>query len=75
MSDPVRILKQALELDPSLRAHFAHELIVSLEQADTDADLLWREEIRRRIDEIEAGSVELEDWEAVRQRLHAAAQQ
>ncbi len=74
MSDPVRILKEALELEPSLRAHLAHELIVSLEKADTDADPLWREEIRQRIDEIEAGTVELEDWKTVRQRLHAAAQ-
>ena len=32
----------------------------------------WAEEIRRRVDEIEDGSVELEDWEAVRARLHTA---
>jgi hypothetical protein len=71
MSDPARVLEDALELDPSDRARIVRELIVSLEQADADAEGLWREEIRQRIDEIEAGTAELEDWSAVRGRLRA----
>jgi hypothetical protein len=32
----------------------------------------WADEIRRRIDEIEAGTATLDDWAAVRARLEAA---
>ena len=34
-----------------------------------DAEVQWRDEIRRRVDAIEAGTAELEDWESVRGRL------
>ncbi|WP_394829761.1 addiction module protein [Pendulispora albinea] len=50
------------------------ELIQSLEgaAADPDAPELWKREIARRVDDIEAGTAELEDWEEVRDRLRAA---
>jgi putative addiction module component (TIGR02574 family) len=72
MSDPARVLEDALGLEPTHRARIARELIESLEQGDADAEALWRAEITRRIDEIEAGTAELEDWDAVRGRLRAA---
>jgi hypothetical protein len=50
----------------------AHELIQSLEESDPDAQALWVQEIRRRIDEIAARTAQLEDWETVRDRLQAA---
>jgi putative addiction module component (TIGR02574 family) len=73
MADPARVLEEALELQPADRARLAHAIIASLDEADPDAEALWAEEIRRRVDEIEAGTAELEDWEAVRERLRAAA--
>jgi len=44
-----------------------------LEPEDADAAAAWSKEIRRRVDEIEAGTAELEDWETVRARLEAAS--
>ena len=39
------------------------------EETDEIATELWATEIERRVEEIRAGSVELEDWDAVRARL------
>lgn len=74
MADAARILEDALELPPGERARVAHALIASLKEAEPDAEALWADEIRRRIDEIEAGTAELEEWAVVRKRLQAAAQ-
>ncbi len=69
MSDPARVLEEALELEPRDRARVAQQLIASLDgPADADADVLWRDEIRRRIDGVESGAEPLEDWASVRDR-------
>lgn len=49
----------------------ARRLIDSLDEAE-DADALWRDEIRARIDAIEAGTSEIEDWDEVRRRVRAS---
>jgi len=72
MADPARVLEDALTLSTDDRARIAHELLHSLEPEDADAAAAWSKEIRRRVDEIEAGTAELEDWEIVRARLEAA---
>jgi putative addiction module component (TIGR02574 family) len=69
MADAARVLEEALALAADERARIAHELIHSLEPEDADAAAAWGDEIRRRVDEIEAGTAELEDWETVRARL------
>lgn len=71
MADPIRVLAEALALPVHQRARIAHELIHSLEPDDADAAVAWNEEIRTRVDEIEAGTAELEDWTTVRARLEA----
>ncbi len=71
MADAARILEEALTLSTDERARLAHELIHSLEPEDADAEAAWGEEIKRRVDEIEAGTAELEDWETVRARLES----
>jgi hypothetical protein len=53
MADPARVLQEALALDPESRARVARELIHSLEEPGAEA--AWRDEIRRRIDEVEPG--------------------
>jgi len=73
MADPARVLEEALALSVNERARIARELIHSLELEDADASTAWSDEIRRRVDEIEAGTAELEDWETVRRRLEVAA--
>ncbi|MBI5533919.1 MAG: addiction module protein [Deltaproteobacteria bacterium] len=74
MADPARVLEEALELEPRQRARLAHEIIRSLDESDEDAAALWRAEVGRRIDEVENGTTELEDWELAYQRLRAAVQ-
>ena len=73
MADPARVLEDALTLTTDDRARIAHELIHSLGPEDAEASAAWSKEIRRRVDEIEAGTAELEDWEIVRARLEAAS--
>ena len=73
MSDPARVLEDGLSLPPTERTRVAIELLESVDPPPShSAAEQWAEEIRRRVDEIEDGSVELEDWEAVRARLHTA---
>lgn len=63
-------LARALGLDPEERAELAAEILASLEgPADAGAESAWKEEIRSRIAAIDAGQVELEPWDAVKQRI------
>jgi putative addiction module component (TIGR02574 family) len=71
MADPARVLEEALALSVDERARIAHELLHSLELEDADASAAWSDEVQRRVDEIEAGTAELEDWDVVRARLEA----
>lgn len=73
MADAARVLEEALALAAGERARIAHELIQSLDPEDPDAAAAWSDEIRQRVDEIEAGTAGLEDWETVRARLEAAS--
>jgi hypothetical protein len=74
MADRARVLEDALTLPVEDRAKVAHELLRSLEPADADGEVAaaWTDEIRRRIDEVEAGAAELHDLDTVRARLEAA---
>ncbi|MBN1606480.1 MAG: addiction module protein, partial [Polyangiaceae bacterium] len=70
-----RVLEEALALPSSERALIAHELIHSLEPEDADAMTAWTAEIRARVDAVESGTAELEDWETVRARLEAVGRE
>ena len=64
------VLADALRLDDDARAALAAELLASLDgPADPDAESAWAAEIERRITAIEAGTIQLEPWEQVRQRI------
>jgi putative addiction module component (TIGR02574 family) len=72
MADPARVLEEALALEPADRSRIAVELLESLEEPPAiDASNAWAEEIRRRVDEIERGTAEIEDWESVRAKVQA----
>ncbi len=73
MADRARVLEDASTLPVQDRARVAHELLRSLEAEDLDAAAAWTDESRRRIDEVEAGTVQLDDWETVKARLEAAS--
>lgn len=67
------ILKKALALPPEARAAIADTLLESLDDSPPDEDVegAWTEEIKRRIDEIDSGKVQLIPFEEVRRRLLA----
>ena len=65
MTTPSQIVDVAMALDASQRAEVAHQLLLSLEpdDFDADADSAWAEEIRRRRQAILDGRVILRDWD------------
>ena len=70
-----QILQSALNLQPSERAEIAATLFRSLnDQGDDVLDPDWAEEIKRRIESIDKGEVQLIPWEDVirsmRERLN-----
>jgi len=71
MAKPLNaVLIEALRLDDESRTALAAELLASLEgPADADAETAWEVEVERRIEAIEAGTIPLEPWEAVRRRI------
>lgn len=66
------ILKDALALDDSERADIASRLLESIEPpADAGVERAWREEVRRRVAQVDAGEGHLIPWEEVREQLFA----
>ena len=64
------LLADALSLPERERAELARELIASLDGApDPDAEELWAEEIRRRIEEYDKDPSRGEDWRVVKARI------
>lgn len=49
----------AKALPPADRARLAEELLASLDPRDSDVAAAWGVEIRRRVEEVERGAVEL----------------
>jgi len=56
------------------RAALAGELIQSLErEVDADAEAAWSDEIRSRLERVDAGNAATIPWSEARRRIHAAA--
>lgn len=65
-------IREAAELPEPDRATLAGALLESLEPKPTpEVKAAWSREIERRVREIDAGAVELTDWEDVRAELFA----
>ena len=50
---------QAKALPPEERARLAEELLASLDPHEIEVESAWDEELRRRIDEVERGAVQM----------------
>ena len=62
--------QEALRLSREERAGLARDLIESLDEpADDDPEQAWLDEAERRATEAASGSVVLEDWADVRERI------
>jgi putative addiction module component (TIGR02574 family) len=74
--DAAEVLRDALALSPEVRAALIDSLISSLDQAvDVGAEEAWREEIYRRLQQIDSGAVHLIPWEEARRRLRSRLEQ
>jgi putative addiction module component (TIGR02574 family) len=72
--DAKHLLAEALRLSDEERAALAGELIQSLDRdVDPDAEAAWSEEIRSRLDRLDAGTATTIPWSEARRRIHAAA--
>jgi putative addiction module component (TIGR02574 family) len=70
--DPDEIFREALNLPPEGRAALAGSLLESLdEECDCDAEERWREEVARRVREIDSGATPLITWDEARARLRS----
>jgi putative addiction module component (TIGR02574 family) len=72
MRDPAELLRDALELPAEARAVLVDTLIESLDvKIDDGAEEAWREEIGRRLQQIDSGAVSLIPWQEARRRLRS----
>jgi len=68
-----KIVSEALGLPPHARAFVAEKLIESLDASPGEEfSPIWREEIRKRCREVDAGLVELRDAAGVFAKAYAA---
>lgn len=77
MATRAQLVEALLAFPAPERAEAARELLESLDGNDDPADVetAWRGEIAHRIQEIEAGAVELEDGPSAMTRLRERARQ
>jgi len=70
--DAGEILKEALALPPEARAALADYLWDSLDpEVDANAEEAWRQEIKRRIVDLDSGKIAAIPWSEARARLLA----
>jgi putative addiction module component (TIGR02574 family) len=73
--EPPEILHEALGLPPEARAALVDSFLDSLDtEVDSDAEQAWREEIERRVADLDGGRARLVPWEEVRERLGSRLQ-
>jgi hypothetical protein len=69
------VLEAALHLDPGEQERLIEQLLEILVKekdfASDDLQRAWLSEIQRRSAEIDAGTAELVEWSAVRERIEA----
>jgi putative addiction module component (TIGR02574 family) len=70
--DVTEVLRDALALPAEARVALVDSLVGSLDSSiDDGAEEAWREEIHRRLQEIDSGAVRLIPWGDARRRLRA----
>ncbi|HVS20251.1 MAG TPA: addiction module protein [Pyrinomonadaceae bacterium] len=71
MATPVdELYEQASDLPPNERAALTGLLVDTLEGAvDPDVERAWRQEVTRRVEELDSGAAQTVPWEQVREKL------
>ena len=68
-----KVVLEALELPPSLRAFVAEKLIESLDASEVPGlSAKWKKELRRRCTEVDRGAVTLHAADAVFKKAYAS---
>jgi putative addiction module component (TIGR02574 family) len=68
-----RILEEALALPEEDRRRVAEALLDSVPgESEQEIEMAWRDEVLRRIGEVQRGEVEPEPWSEVKKRLRDA---
>ena len=71
-TDPKRIIDEAMQLEPSVRAFIAETLLETLDfEEDFPVSPAWLKEIRRRCEAIDNGTARLIDHESALKQLRA----
>jgi len=69
-TESAELLRDALSLPAEARAALIDSLIESLDvEVDPDAEAAWREEIHRRLQQIDGGAVKTIPWNDARSTL------
>jgi putative addiction module component (TIGR02574 family) len=72
-TDPKRIIDDAMQLEPAIRAFIAETLLESLDfEEDFTVSAAWQEEIQRRCAAIDNGTAQLVDHESAMAQLRAS---
>ena len=72
-SETKKLLDEALRLPPAEREALAGRLFDSLETEDPDAETVWQEEIKRRVAELDQGTVKPIPWAEARRMIFGDA--
>ena len=65
-----KVLEEALRLPAEARAALAGYLIESLDESvDEDAEAAWGQEIARRVDALDRGTVKTVPWSVARRQI------
>ena len=64
-----QLLEEVLELPLDERAKMAAELLESLQEAETDVEAAWADEIQKRVAAARAGQLASTDWRTVLDRV------
>ena len=69
-TEPAELLRDALSLPAEARAALVDSLIESLDvEVDDKVEEAWREEIHRRLQQIDGGAVGMIPWDDARRKL------
>lgn len=72
-NDPKRIIDDAMQLEPAIRAFIAETLLESLDfEEDFPVSAAWQEEIRRRCAAIDNGTARLVDHDLAMTQLRTS---
>ena len=65
------LFEEAQTLSPEERAILALQLLDSVGEPETQIEQAWRQEVRRRLQDIDAGRAKLATWDEAKERIFA----